>query len=66
MPYNRVVTRPIPLVAALTIGASLAVHAQWLKYPAPGVPRTKTGAVNMTAPTPRDHGKPDLSGIWEA
>jgi hypothetical protein len=30
------------------------------------VPRTKTGAVNMTAPAPRLNGKPDLSGIWEA
>jgi hypothetical protein len=60
------VTRRISLAAALAIGASMAVHAQWLKYPTPGVPRTKTGAVNMTAPAPRAQGKPDLSGIWEA
>jgi len=60
------VIRRISLAAALAIGATLAVHAQWLKYPTPGVPRTKTGAVNMTAPTPRLQGKPDLSGIWEA
>ena len=59
-------TRPISLTVALVIGASLAVHAQWLNYPTPGVPRTKTGAVNVTAPAPRAGGKPDLSGIWMA
>jgi len=43
-----------------------SVRAQWLNYPVPGVPRTKDGGVNMTAPAPRLNGKPDLSGIWEA
>jgi hypothetical protein len=39
--------------------------AQWLNYPAPGIPRTPDGKPNLAAPTPRTaDGKPDLSGIW--
>src|SRR5581483_4070100 len=31
----------------------------------PGIPRTKNGPPNLSAPAPRGHdGKPDLSGIW--
>ena len=42
-----------------------AAHAQWLNYPTPGVPRTRDGKVNLTAPMPRTaDGKPDLSGVW--
>jgi hypothetical protein len=38
---------------------------QWIKYPTPGVPRTKDGKPNMAAPAPRTaDGKPDLSGVW--
>ncbi len=54
------------LIAAAVFASALPLQAQWLKYPAPGVPRTKTGVVNMTAPAPRLNGKPDLSGVWEA
>jgi hypothetical protein len=40
--------------------------AQWLKYPAAGIPRTSDGKPNLNAPTPRTpDGKPDLSGIWD-
>ena len=46
----------------LPIGA----FAQWLNYPAPGIPRTADGKPNLNAPTPRTaDGKPDLSGVWE-
>jgi len=42
-------------------------QAQWLGYPAPGVPRTLDGKVNLTAPVGRmPDGKPDLSGTWES
>jgi hypothetical protein len=48
-------------VIALTPGAS----AQWLNYPAPGIPRTADGKPNLSAPAPHTpDGKPDLSGVW--
>jgi hypothetical protein len=56
----------------LTIAMSMAVSllatpaaAQWLNYKTPGIPRTKDGKPNLTAPAPRTpDGKPDLSGMW--
>lgn len=49
----------------LAFGLSAAMHAQWLNYHDPGVPRTRDGKVNLTAPAPKDPtGKPDLSGVW--
>lgn len=43
----------------------IGVHAQWLNYPTPGIPRTRDGKPNLTAPAPRTaDGKPDLSGVW--
>lgn len=39
--------------------------AQWLNYPAPGIPRLADGKPNLAAPAPRTtDGKPDLSGVW--
>ena len=45
---------------------STPLLAQWLKHPAPGIPRTAGGKPNLTAPAPRTaDGKPDLSGLWQ-
>lgn len=50
------------LILLLTAGAA---QAQWLDYKTPGVPRTKDGKPNLSAPAPRaPDGKPDLSGVW--
>ena len=44
-----------------------ALHAQWLNYKVPGVPRAPDGKVDLAAPTPRaPDGKPDLSGTWNS
>jgi Domain of unknown function (DUF3471) len=41
------------------------IHAQWLDYPTPGIPRTPDGKPNLAASAPRSSdGHPDLSGIW--
>jgi hypothetical protein len=47
------------------IALSATAHAQWLNFKTPGVPRTKDGRPNLSAPAPRTaDGKPDLSGVW--
>ena len=39
--------------------------AQWIRYPAEGVPRGKDGKPNLSAPAPRaSDNRPDLSGMW--
>jgi hypothetical protein len=51
----------IALLLLLAAGA----QAQWLDYKTPGIPRTKDGKPNLSAPAPRaPGGKPDLSGVW--
>ena len=53
-------------IAALFAGAVLYAPAQWLNYPAPGIPRTRDGKPNLSAAAPRaSDGKPDLSGVWQ-
>jgi hypothetical protein len=42
-----------------------SVHAQWLNFRTPGIPRTADGKPNLTAVAPRAaDGHPDLSGLW--
>ena len=43
----------------------VSAQAQWLNHPTPGLPRTRDGKPNLSAPAPRTaDGKPDLSGVW--
>jgi hypothetical protein len=52
-------------VAAVVLICPLA-EAQWLHQPAAGIPRTREGKPDLSAPAPRTNdGKPDLSGRWK-
>ena len=55
----------IPLLAMLS-PLSGPLLGQWLNVPDKGIPRTKDGKPDLTAPAPhKKDGKPDLSGIWK-
>jgi len=50
----------------LSLLLSGAATAQWRNLPTQGVPRTKDGKVDLSAPAPqRPDRKPDLTGIWQ-
>src|SRR5689334_2852095 len=51
----------IAIVAAWTTAA----HAQWLRIPTAGIPRTADGKPNLTAPPPRTaEGRVSIAGLW--
>jgi hypothetical protein len=59
-----VVSRTL-VIGLLAAVALVSLDAQWLTQPAPGIPRTKDGKPNLSAPAPRaSDGKPALSGLW--
>ena len=52
-------------ILSLIVLCAASLPAQWLNHPTPGMPRTKDGKPNLSAPAPRTReGKPDLSGLW--
>lgn len=56
--------RTVAIVLTI-VGVAAFTYVQYTKRPAPGVPRTPDGKVDMAAAAPRTaDGKPDLSGIW--
>lgn len=55
------------IVSVAILVTSAPLIAQWLNYPAPGVPRSSNGKVNLAAPAPKaPDGRSDLSGVWES
>jgi hypothetical protein len=65
MSQKQKIVRIVAIAAVSACLSSTRALAQWLSYPAPGIPRTPDGKPNLAAPTPRaSDGKPDLTGIW--
>lgn len=52
---------------AILLGATLVcANAQWLNYPTRGIPRTRDGKPDLSAPAPRARdGKPTFAGLWQ-
>jgi len=55
------------VIAYAAVFLALPAVGQWIDYPTAGIPRTKDGKANLSAPAPKtSDGRPDLSGIWKA
>jgi hypothetical protein len=64
-PLGRAINQARILALVIAAPALCILHAQWIDYPTPGMPRLPNGQPNLAAPTPRTpDGKPDLSGVW--
>jgi hypothetical protein len=54
------------MLSLLTLlAAAIFASGQWINEPARGVPRTRDGKPNLTAPAPRVGGKTDFTGLWQ-
>ena len=56
------------VLASVALALAIPSHApaQWLNYKTPGIPRTKDGKPDLSAPAPKTaDGKPDFTGLWQ-
>lgn len=58
--------RSITAAGVLLTTTLVCANAQWLNYPTRGIPRTRDGKPNLSAPAPRArNGRPILDGLWQ-
>src|SRR5437879_11163959 len=66
---TRLSSRSLPgsaMSMAILVLFCAPAYAQWVKVPAPAIPRAPDDKPNLSAPAPRlPDGHPDLSGVWE-